>query len=65
MKGSGSRVLSTSRKAASGEQFDPHSGAVAEPEEKHATVWVSVGSWGFGVRTQWSGAGGKGLRVRI
>ena len=43
----------------------PHGGAVAEPKEEHAPVWVSVGSWGLGVRAWGSEAGGKGLRVRI
>ena len=47
--------MGTSRKAASGEQFDPHGGAVAEPEEEDAPVWVR--GWELGVRS-------KGLGVR-
>ena len=42
----------------------PHGGAVAEPEEEHATVWVRGWNWGSGVRGSGSGQGGTGFRVR-
>ena len=50
--------------ALSCEQFDPHGGAVTEPEEEHPTVWVA--DWELGVRRKgsvvrgWVGARGSG-----